>query len=424
MLPSVRVEGLGKRFRLRSAGPRHNTLRDAVSHTLERGLRSVRQGFRKGARGGDEDFWALREVNFEVGRGEAVGIIGPNGAGKSTLLKILSRITPPSEGRVEVRGRVGSLLEVGTGFHSELSGRENTYLSGAILGMSRSEIDRKFDEIVDFAGVERFIETPVKHYSSGMYLRLAFAVAAHLEPDVLIVDEVLAVGDAEFQRKCLGKMEDVTTAEGRTVLFVSHNMSAVERLCGRCILLRGGQVQATGTPTEVVGTYLASADRESAPETWIDLTEVDRRATGGCRFRSIRYASGERGSGLFPYSEGPMSVELEVESEEPTLLSGLEVQIRGPEGERFVSADLSHLPEPMSVGAGVTRLEVRIDAVYLNPGRYTLGLWLQDHTGRSSDSISAALPFDLVPRPGRFRSQARTDAIAPCSFSVRKLPAR
>ena len=210
------------------------TFREALMTALSAPFRYFAQGSRRGR--GEEEFWALKDVSFEIRKGEIVGIIGRNGAGKSTLLKILSRITEPTKGRIEIRGRVASLLEVGTGFHGELTGRENVYLNGAILGMTRSEIDRKFDEIVSFAEVEKFLETPVKHYSSGMYVRLAFAVAAHLEPDILLVDEVLAVGDVQFQNKCLGKMEDVAGL-GRTVLFVSHNLAAVQRLCSRAILL-------------------------------------------------------------------------------------------------------------------------------------------------------------------------------------------
>jgi ABC-type polysaccharide/polyol phosphate transport system ATPase subunit len=204
-----------------------------------------------------EEFWALKDVSFEVQKGHVLGIIGRNGAGKSTLLKILSRITEPTRGRVTIRGRVASLLEVGTGFHPELTGRENIYLNGAILGMTGQEIRRKFDEIVAFAEVERFLDTPVKHYSSGMYVRLAFAVAAHLEPEVLIVDEVLAVGDVEFQKKCLGKMREVSSGAGRTVLFVSHNMAAIEALCSRVIMIEGGTIAVGGTPREVISAYLS-----------------------------------------------------------------------------------------------------------------------------------------------------------------------
>ncbi len=229
--------------------------------------------------------WALRHVSFEVPRGQILGIIGPNGAGKSTLLKILSRVTEPTEGRVEIQGRIGSLLEVGTGFHPELTGRENVYLSGALLGMRKAEIDRKLDEIIAFAEVEKFAETPVKHYSSGMYVRLAFAVAAHLEPDILIVDEVLAVGDVSFQRKCLDKMEDVGQ-HGRTVLFVTHNMQAVTRLCGRAILVSRGAVQEDGPATQVAERYLLSSFHTTQIATWED----PRTAPGTeiVRLRSVR----------------------------------------------------------------------------------------------------------------------------------------
>src|SRR4051812_26689350 len=225
--PIIQVENLGKRYQL-THEIRHDTLRDTLSHGM-RGL--IRRWRNREPRSALEEFWALREVSFEIKRGEVVGIIGRNGAGKSTLLKVLSRITEPTTGRITLKGRVASLLEVGTGFHPELTGRDNIFLNGAILGMSRVEIRKKFDEIVAFAEVERFLDTPVKRYSSGMYVRLAFAVAAHLEPEILVVDEVLAVGDAEFQKKCLGKIDDVSHREGRTVLFVSHNMAAIQNLC-------------------------------------------------------------------------------------------------------------------------------------------------------------------------------------------------
>jgi lipopolysaccharide transport system ATP-binding protein len=221
----------------------------------------------------DETFWALREVSFAVKSGEALGVIGPNGAGKSTLLKILARITEPTSGRAILNGRVGSLLEVGTGFHPELTGRENIYLSGAILGMKRAEIERKFDEIVAFAETERFLDTPVKRYSSGMYVRLAFAVAAHLEPEILLVDEVLAVGDAAFQKKCLGKMGDVTT-QGRTVLFVSHNMVAIQSLCSRAIWLDHGGIVRQGEANQVVTQYLASGNQAVSEQVWPEMTSA------------------------------------------------------------------------------------------------------------------------------------------------------
>jgi len=246
---AIKVEHLGKRYKLGGQQAHYKTLRESLVGAAGAPLRWL-----KGERREEKTFWALNDVSFEVKHGEAVGIIGRNGAGKSTLLKILSRITKPTRGRVELYGRVGSLLEVGTGFHPELSGRENIYLNGAILGMSRREIERKFDDIVDFSGVEKFLDTPVKFYSSGMYVRLAFAVAAHLEPEILVVDEVLAVGDAEFQKKCLGKMSEVAHG-GRTVLFVSHNMAAIKRLCSRSIYLEKGKINFAGETNSAIEQY-------------------------------------------------------------------------------------------------------------------------------------------------------------------------
>jgi lipopolysaccharide transport system ATP-binding protein len=245
----IRVESLSKQYRINLVRDRYRTLRDEIAS----GVRSL--FWRKGhSREEAETFWALKDVSFEVTRGEVVGIIGRNGAGKSTLLKVLSRITEPTEGRATIHGRVGSLLEVGTGFHGELSGRENVYLNGAMLGMKKAEIDRKFDEIVAFSEVGSFIDTPVKRYSSGMYVRLAFAVAAHLEPEIVIVDEVLAVGDVAFQKKCLGKIEGMAN-QGRTVLFVSHNMAAIQALCSRAICMSTGRIVADGPVLDVIRDY-------------------------------------------------------------------------------------------------------------------------------------------------------------------------
>ena len=256
----IKAEGLGKKYLIghQRERERYTALRDVMARNVKSVLHKTRQvlsGQQLLAGDEIEAFWALRDINFEIKRGDRVGIIGRNGAGKSTLLKVLSRITEPSAGRVEIRGRVASLLEVGTGFHPELTGRENIYLNGAILGMTRSEIKKKFDEIVDFAGVEKFLDTPVKRYSSGMYVRLAFAVAAHLEPEILVVDEVLAVGDAEFQKKCLGKMEEVSKNEGRTVLFVSHNTGLISQLCENCILLTNGKILTFEQTRNVLKTY-------------------------------------------------------------------------------------------------------------------------------------------------------------------------
>lgn len=260
---AISVDSLSKSYKIGLRERHGRSFREAFTDTVlspVRRLKSIASGGH-GANSADDTFWALKNVSFEVKRGDVVGIIGRNGAGKSTLLKILSRITEPTAGEIRLRGRVASLLEVGTGFHPELTGRENIYLNGAILGMKRAEITRKFDEIVDFAEIEKFLDTPVKRYSSGMYVRLAFAVAAHLEPEILIVDEVLAVGDAEFQNKCLGKMQEVSKGQGRTVLFVSHNMSAVHALCSSAIVLRRGEMAAHGEVADAISYYNRERER-------------------------------------------------------------------------------------------------------------------------------------------------------------------
>ncbi|HUJ10295.1 MAG TPA: ABC transporter ATP-binding protein [Verrucomicrobiae bacterium] len=275
---AIQAKKLSKLYHIGHAQRRHNTLRDQLTERLT-------SLFRRNGQGNVDDIlWALKDATFDVRQGEVVGLIGRNGAGKSTLLKLLSRITDPTEGSATIRGRVGSLLEVGTGFHSELTGRENIYLSGAILGMSKAEIDRKFDQIVDFAETEKFIDTPVKRYSSGMYVRLAFAVAAHLETEILLVDEVLAVGDAAFQRKCLSQMGDVASHEGRTVLFVSHNMAAIDNLCTRAIYLRNGLMAQDGEPSEVIASYLSDLSKSSA----ISIADrKDRQGQGHARTISL-----------------------------------------------------------------------------------------------------------------------------------------
>jgi lipopolysaccharide transport system ATP-binding protein len=259
----LRVENLGKKYRLqhKAQQQRYVAIRDIFAEKMKRLFRKV--DFELNNQKSVEDFWALKDVSFEVNQGDVLGIIGRNGAGKSTLLKVLSRITEPTEGLIKIKGRVASLLEVGTGFHPELTGRENIFLNGAILGMTKVEIRKKFDEIVEFSEIERFLDTPVKKYSSGMYVRLAFAVAAHLDPEILIVDEVLAVGDAEFQKKCLGKMQEVSTSLGRTVLFVSHNLSVVQKLCGRGIVLDNGRVQYNGKVADALVAYSNLSTKKS-----------------------------------------------------------------------------------------------------------------------------------------------------------------
>jgi lipopolysaccharide transport system ATP-binding protein len=296
-LHAIRARDLAKKYRIHAMQSRHryHTLRDTVAAAAKAPfmrLASVVGGTGTSGGANRESFWALDGLDFDIRAGEVVGLIGRNGAGKSTLLKIMSRIVEPTRGYAEIRGRIGSLLEVGTGFHPELTGRENTYLYGAILGMRRAEIERKFDEIVAFAEVERFLDTPVKHYSSGMYMRLAFAVAAHLETEILFVDEVLAVGDARFQRKCMSKMEDVGH-QGRTVVFVSHNMAAVTRLCPRTILLDGGRIRDDGRSHDVVGRYLSTGVDCKASRSWPDPATAPGNEIGRLRSVRVETESGE-----------------------------------------------------------------------------------------------------------------------------------
>jgi lipopolysaccharide transport system ATP-binding protein len=292
---ALRVEGISKQYRIGGKQKGYKTFRDAIAEALIRPFRQparLWRGLPRQVASPNETIWALQDISLEIRSGEVVGIIGHNGAGKSTLLKILSRITEPTTGFAEIRGRVGSLLEVGTGFHAELTGRENIFLNGAILGMRKAEIDRKFAGIVDFAEVEKFIDTPVKHYSSGMYLRLAFAVAAYLEPEILIIDEVLAVGDASFQRKCLNKMHDVRQ-HGRTVLFVSHNMPAITRLCDRAILLNEGRVMADGPAHKIVSEYMDSGLGIGPVREWPDPLKAPGGEVGRLLAVRVRTAAGE-----------------------------------------------------------------------------------------------------------------------------------
>ncbi len=331
--PIIKVENLGKKYLLDHQRERrqYTALRDVISEGVKRLWRiPFGNGSTPKSNGpsGSEEFWALKAVSFEIKQGEVVGIIGRNGAGKSTLLKILSRITEPSTGRVRLRGRVASLLEVGTGFHPELTGRENIYLNGAILGMSRAEIRRKFDEIVAFAEVEKFLDTPVKRYSSGMYVRLAFGVAAHLEPEILVVDEVLAVGDAEFQKKCLGKMGDMSRG-GRTVLFVSHNMSAVQSLCGVGMLLEKGELRRIGPVEEVVGEYTAGLNGSVGfdPEAPVRLGPT--LTLGGLDFYPQAIRSG-----------GPMAIRIQLIPEQETVIKEMALLIDSEYGVRVSVLDL------------------------------------------------------------------------------------
>ncbi len=384
---AIRVENLGKKYKLGT--PKSGDFRESMSRLFRKPQAADRSPVP------EKEFWALQDVSFEIKQGEAVGIIGRNGAGKSTLLKILSRITEPTQGRFEIFGRVSSLLEVGTGFHEELTGRENVFLNGTILGMRRQEIKAKFDEIVAFSGVEKFIDSPVKHYSSGMKVRLAFAVAAHLEPEILIIDEVLAVGDAEFQKKCLGKMEDVT-GQGRTVLFVSHNMGAVQNLCTNGLLLENSTLVYKGKINLVLKEYLGTnLGKEEG------FSERYYTGTGKVKFKFCEFITGDS----FPsYHEGipqiPFSsvlqlrLVLEADSKIDDQLY-VAITILDQNGVRVSTLDNLFIEQPIKINDRQVDIACIINKVTLNPGIYYCDLWCSNKYD-TFQKIEKALTFEVV----------------------------
>ncbi|MCK4394333.1 ABC transporter ATP-binding protein [Candidatus Bipolaricaulota bacterium] len=408
---AIRVENLSKKYRIGQyvgSGAQYKTLRESLTNAVSVPLHWLRQtGDRRrktdlpspaprlrssvaGQPSTDGYIWALKDVSFKVKQGEVLGIIGRNGAGKSTLLKVLTRITEPTEGRAELNGRVGSLLEVGTGFHSELTGRENIYLSGAILGMTRKEIDRRFDEIVDFSGVETFIDTPIKRYSSGMRVRLGFAVAAHLEPEILLVDEVLAVGDVEFQKKCLRKMENVAH-EGRTVLFVSHNMQAIKSLCNRAILLDAGRIASEGRVDQVVDTYLTEGTRMC--QTGIIPDNAFRIGTGDARVRRVELLNlaGKSISQLYFGQSFRVALTLEVVKNIQDAV--VEIGISTLDGMRITSSfSVDGEQPPIMLPKGWYRVCLDLDPVLL-PRLYTFDVGVHYLSGLTIDFVERALEF-------------------------------
>lgn len=397
---AIRVEGLGKKYRLGANAQPYKTLRDSLTGVAMTPLRVASRIARRapgdGQRGHRPEFWAVKDVSFDIKHGEVLGIIGRNGAGKSTLLKLLSQITEPTVGRIGINGRVASLLEVGTGFHPELTGRENVYLNGAILGMSRQEVARKFDEIVAFAEVENFIDTPVKYYSSGMYLRLAFSVAAHLEPEILIVDEVLAVGDASFQKKCLGKMEDVSR-EGRTVLFVSHNMGAVSTLCNSGIVMERGSTAYQGRVSDALAFYAQNVanhlERSADLRTW-----KGRSGTGDARIVWGDVAWEGRSAQLDFMAMGDnLAVRFDVECGKDIQSSGLLCAcvvstVTGIPVLHVTSADEAFLP------AATDRMSVtvRLPNLALFPGIYVISLWVGNKHGEGYDYVRDCFKLEVV----------------------------
>ena len=410
----VSVEGVSKRYRIGGLPAGYDSFREQLARAVAARVRRLRKG------GGDDDdrtLWALKDVSFEVRRGEILGIVGHNGAGKSTLLKILSRITRPSAGQVEIYGRVGSLLEVGTGFHPDLTGRENVYLNGAVLGMRKVEIDAKFDEIVAFSELERFIETPVKFYSSGMYVRLAFAVAAHLEPEILIMDEVLAVGDMAFQQKCLDKMNEIRR-QGRTIFFVSHNLPAITRLCRRAVLLEQGRLVADGQPQEVVNRYLSTSWGAGAERVWGD----DAPGNTIARLRRVRVASedGETVAAVDVRRESRIEVTYDVLEEGHALVPV--VELYNEEGTEVFSthdtgAEWRRRPRPR----GRYRSAVKLPGNLLAEGTLIAHVSIMSHFPSTILHARAAhaVAFQVLDEPGGV--SARGDYAGPMPGVVRPL---
>ena len=385
MDPMISVRGLGKQYRVAARRAAYSTLRESI-------MRGVSSRFRRGSTAADERmFRALRDVTVDIAPGEVVGVIGRNGAGKSTLLKVLSRITAPTLGEVDLYGRVGCLLEVGTGFHGELTGRDNIYLSGAVLGMRREEITRKFAAIVAFAEVAAFLDTPIKHYSSGMTMRLAFSVAAHLEPEILLIDEVLAVGDAAFQQKCLGKMEDAGR-HGRTILFVSHNMAAVRSLCRRVLLLDAGRIVMDGDVDGCIERYLGYATASGGNE--IDVSAAHRpNGHGGLTFQRIALCA--PGNQAVIAAGRAIDLQIEVRVEIPVTDVELSVAIDTPDGVRVCDCPSSMTLGPIPrIDPGAYRLNCRIDQNNLNTGRYVVSLIARSGS-RVIDVVLRAMPLEI-----------------------------
>ncbi|HSR31158.1 MAG TPA: ABC transporter ATP-binding protein [Anaerolineae bacterium] len=379
---AIRAEHLGKRYRIGGPQSSYKTLREALVSTVTAPSRWLKGGGRA-----PSTFWALDDVTFEVRKGEAVGIIGRNGAGKSTLLKILSRITRPTRGSVELFGRVSALLEVGTGFHGELTGRENVFLNGAILGMRRQEIMRKFDQIVDFAGVDKFLDTPVKYYSSGMYVRLAFAVAAHLEPEILVVDEVLAVGDAEFQKKCLSKMGSAAN-EGRTVLFVSHNMSAIQDLCRSAFWLDRGRVVFSGDARTTVAAYLSKHAQERKEQRWDDLASAPGNETVRVVYAAIRAEKGHEPN--FWTVETPLRLTFQIFNRRPDLPLYMNFHVYNQQGVCVFDTASARGRQP----GGIVEGTCHIPGNLLNDGTYSVR-FMAHYQGTFGVIVDDALVFEI-----------------------------
>lgn len=414
----IEIKNIGKKYNITHQRGGYVALRDVLAGILKNPFKFAKHKAKQIAGiNTKEEFWALRGVDLEIEKGDIVGIIGHNGAGKSTLLKILTGITPPTEGEIIMRGRVASLLEVGTGFHPELTGRENIFLNGAILGMTKKEIVRKFDEIVAFSGVEKFLDTPVKYYSSGMYVRLAFSVAAHMEPDILLVDEVLAVGDAEFQKKCLGKMEEVTQGEGRTILLVSHNMGAIQQICKKVIYLKNGRVEAVGETATIIDQYLGGS-RAQAETTFTAKEGANAQLTKVSILDKV-----DMPSSRIPITEPfKITVEFNVNKELPNLVPSIYFYSQGD--LLMVSSETDSTGTYTSYAPGKYTTTVSIPPFLFNVGSYTFGIYLHNPYMEGFDH-KENLSFEILsadnPRAVTFKGYTPGKMAVPLNFKTEKV---
>jgi len=387
---AIRVENLGKRYRINPTISKENNYVGQFSNLIKNPFYYLKNSHKQ-----DQILWALRNVNFEIKKGEIVGILGPNGAGKSTLLSISSRITLPTEGWADVFGRVGSLLQVGTGFHNELTGRENIYLNGAILGMKKSEVRSKFDEIVEFSGISNFIDMPIKRYSSGMKVRLGLSVAIFLDPEILLIDEVLSVGDASFRKQSIEKVHELI-GEGRSVLLVSHDIYTVQRLCQRSILIENGKIVKDAPTDEIVDFYLPSISNLVSADAWVELRDFPRNGTGRAVFSRVKFYSTEnsKSGGIQP--DQPVEFFCEINSTDRILISGIAVTIFDKSGFRLLNAGEYSEHDPQEIKKGKNFIKIRIESLHLKSGTYMFALWLNGVQDELLDNIQQVAFFNVI----------------------------
>lgn len=414
----IQAKNIGKKYNITHHKGGYITLRDVITNIFKNPLKFLKQKTKE-IFGIDtkEEFWALKDINFEIKKGEVVGIVGKNGAGKSTLLKILSQITPPTTGEIKIHGSVGSLLEVGTGFHPELTGRENIFLNGAILGIKKKDLIKKFDEIVSFAGIEQFLDTPVKYYSSGMYVRLAFSVAAHMDTDILIIDEVLAVGDAEFQKKCLGKMEDITKKQGRTILFVSHNMQAVKDLCKKIIFLEKGEIKAIGETDKILNLYTKQNNEVITLNSPIEFNNIDKNKE--FIFKKIWITNNIKDITNTIKHDEDYKINLEFEVLKEIGPIEITITIKNTNMVNVTSSALSESIDgkPYNFKKGIHTTNTKINGNFLIPGVYSVRIYAHELGVRGIDLIEDAIQLNIIDNNSILRSYGLAALDWNCVFS-------